>query len=102
MGGISLFLRGVVAGSTPVEEVETILMEKTEMVEMGVRDVLREKWMEDLEFGLSIVGLEEVVKREESALEVEEEGTLGEAVEMVFMTPKGMGEAKVGNSQENE
>ena len=60
--------------------VETILMEKTEMVEMVVRDVLREKWMEDLEFGLSIVGLEEVVKREESALKVEEEGTLGEAV----------------------
>ena len=58
--------------------------------------------MEDLEFGLSIVGLEEVVKREESALEVEEEGTLGEAVEMVFMTPKGVGEATVGNSQENE
>ena len=101
MGGISLFLRGVVAGSTPVEEVETILMEKTEMVEMVVRDVLREKWMEDLEFGLSIVGLEEVMKREESALEVEE-GTLGEAVEMVFMTPKGVGEAKVENSQENE
>ena len=71
------------------------------MVEMVVRDVLREKWMEDLEFGLSIVGLEEVMKREESALEVEE-GTLGEAVEMVFMTPKGVGEAKVENSQENE
>ena len=43
--------------------------------------------MEDLEFGLAIVGSE--VEREESALEVEEEDTLGEAVEMVFMTPKG-------------
>ena len=29
------------------------------------------------------------MEREESALEVEEEDTLGEAVEMVFMTPKG-------------
>ena len=45
--------------------------------------------MEDLEFGLAIVGLEEVVGREESVPEVEEEDTLGEAVEMVFMTPKG-------------
>ena len=45
--------------------------------------------MEDLEFGLAIVGSEEVVEREESALEVEEEDTLAEAVEMVFMTPKG-------------
>ena len=43
----------------------------------------------DLEFGLAIVGLEEVVGWEESVLEVEEEDTLGEAVEMVFMTPKG-------------
>ena len=60
--------------------VETILMEKTEMVEMVVRDFLIEECMEDLKFGLSIVGLEEVVKREESALKVEEEGTLGEAV----------------------
>ena len=45
--------------------------------------------VEDLEFGLVIVGLEEVVGREGSVLEVEEEDTLGEAVEMVFMTPKG-------------
>ena len=44
--------------------------------------------MEDLEFGSAIVGLEEMVGREESVLEVEED-TLGEAVEMVFMTPKG-------------
>ena len=43
----------------------------------------------DLEFGLAIVGLEEVVGWEESVLEVEEEDTLGEAVEMVFMTTKG-------------
>ena len=33
--------------------------------------------VEDLEFGLAIVGSEEVVGREESALEVEEEDTLG-------------------------
>ena len=45
--------------------------------------------MGDLEFGLAIVGLEEVVGWEESVLEVEEEDTLGEAVEMVFMTTKG-------------
>ena len=44
--------------------------------------------MGDLEFGLAIVGLEEVVGREESVLEVEED-TLGEAVEMEFMIPKG-------------
>ena len=61
MGGISLFLRGVVAGSTPVEEVETILMEKTEMVEMVVRDVLREKWMEDLDLDLEYVVLRDKV-----------------------------------------
>ena len=45
--------------------------------------------MGDLEFGLAIVGLEEVLGWAESVLEVEEEDTLGEAVEMVFMTPKG-------------
>ena len=61
MGGISLFLRGVVADSTPVEEVETILMEKTEMVEMVVRDVLREKWMEDLDLDLEYVVLRDKV-----------------------------------------
>ena len=44
--------------------------------------------MEDLEFGSAIVGLEEVVGWEKSVQEVEED-TLGEAVEMVFMTPKG-------------
>ena len=42
MGGISLFLTGLVAGSTPEEEVQTILMEKREMVEKVVRDFLRE------------------------------------------------------------
>ena len=37
----------------------------------------KEGVVEDLEFGLAIVGSEEVVGREESALEVEEEDTLG-------------------------
>ena len=44
MGGISLYLRGLVAGSTPEEEVQTILMGKREMVEKVVRDFLREGW----------------------------------------------------------
>ena len=46
MGGISLFLTGLVAGSTPEEEVQTILMGKREMVEKVVRDFLREGWWE--------------------------------------------------------
>ena len=33
---------GVVAGSTPEEEVQTILMKKSEMVEKVVRNFLRE------------------------------------------------------------
>ena len=46
MGGISLFLTGLVADSTPEEEVQTILMGKREMVEKVVRDFLREGWWE--------------------------------------------------------
>ena len=46
MGDISLFLTGLVAGSTPEEEVQTILMGKREMVEKVVRDFLREGWWE--------------------------------------------------------
>ena len=46
MGGISLFLTGLVAGSTPEEEVQTILMGKREIVEKVVRDFLREGWWE--------------------------------------------------------
>ena len=34
----------MVAGSTPEEEVQTILMEKREMVEKVVRNFLREGW----------------------------------------------------------
>ena len=35
---------GVVAGSTPEEEVQTILRKKREMVEKVVRNFLREGW----------------------------------------------------------
>ena len=55
----------------------------------GGKEFSQREVVEDLEFGLATVGSEEVVEREESALEVEEEDTLGEAVEMVFMSPKG-------------
>ena len=41
---INIYKGGVVAGSTPEEEVQTILMEKREMVEKVVRNFLREGW----------------------------------------------------------
>lgn len=79
-----------VAGFTPVEEVDRILMEPREKVEKVVRDSFREGWVEDhdIYIHLSMVGLVEVMNG--ISMEEEEEGTQGEAVEDMCTIPVGV------------
>ena len=86
------------AGFTPVEEVERILMAPRETAEKVVRDFFREARVGDHCITMLLVGLVEEVElwewgRGEEEEEEEEEGTLGEAVEMVIVIPVGVGAA---------
>ena len=76
---------------TPVEEVERTLVVPWDMVEKGVRDFFRKEWVEEPIITTMLTeDLEEVV--EWDMVEVAEEGTLEEAVEIMNMTPVGEGE----------
>ena len=81
----------VVAGFTPVEEVESISMGPRDMVARVVRDFCREGLVGDQGISKSMVGLAEEVElgnsREE---EEEEEDTLGEAVDVIITMPVGV------------
>ena len=83
--------------SIPVEEMVRILGERRGMVEKVVRDFFREGRVGELRQTMSMVGLEEVEGEEEEAVEIMEgegeEGTLGEAVEI--MIPVEVGEAPI-------
>ena len=82
------------AGFTPVEEVERISMAPRETAEKVVRDFFREARVGDHCITMLLVGLvEEVELWEWGRGEEEEEGTLGEAVEMVIVIPVGVGVA---------
>ena len=85
----------MVAGFTPVEEVELISRGAWEWAEKVVRDFFREGRVGDHCVTMLLVGLVEEVElmdgQEEE--EEEEEGTLGEAVEMVLVIPVGVGVA---------
>ena len=85
----------MVAGFTPVEEVELISRGAWEWAEKVVRDFFREGRVGDHCITMLLVGLVEEVElmdgQEEE--EEEEEGTLGEAVEMVLVIPVGVGVA---------
>ena len=86
----------VVAGFTPVEEVERISMAPRETAEKVVRDFFREARVGDHCITMLLVGLVEEVELWEwgrGEEEEEEEGTLGEAVEMVIVIPVGVGVA---------
>ena len=79
---------------TPVEEVQGgSLVVPWDMVEKGVRGFFREGWVEDPGLTISMVGLEEglVLMGRVGVVEAEE-GGLGEAVEMMNVTPVGEGE----------
>ena len=78
---------------TPVEEVEKTLVVPWEKVEKGARDFFREGWVEDPYITISMVGLEEgLVLMERVGVVEAEGGTLGEAVEIMSVTPVGEGE----------
>ena len=82
-------------GFTPAEEVERISMGPRETAEKVVRDFYREGWVGDQYISMLLVGLveeEELIQGKE-AEEEEEEGTLGEAVEILGMIPVGVGAA---------
>ena len=83
----------VVAGFTPVEEVERISMGPREKGERVVRDFFREGWVGDHSITMSIVDLadlaEEVGLRDLGEAE-EEEDTLGEAVDVTIRIPVGV------------
>ena len=86
----------VVAGFTPVEEVERISMAPRETAEKVVRDFFREARVGDHCITMLLVGLVEEVELWEwgrGEEQEEEEGTLGEAVEMVIVIPVGVGVA---------
>ena len=70
----------VVAGFTPVEEVERISMGPREMGERVVRDFFRDGWVGDHSITMSIVDLAEEVGLRDLGEAEEEEDTLGEAV----------------------
>ena len=81
----------VVAGFTPVGEVESISMEPTDMVARVVRDFCREGWVGDHSISTSMVGLaEEVELGDCGEEEEEEEDTLGEAVDVIITMPVGV------------
>ena len=84
------------AGFTPVEEVERISMALRETAEKVVRDFFREARVGDHCITMLLVGLVEEVELWEwgrGEEQEEEEGTLGEAVEMVIVIPVGVGAA---------
>ena len=87
----------MVAGFTPVEEVELISRGAWEWAEKVVRDFFREGRVGDHCITMLLVGLVEEVElmdgQKEEEEEEEEEGTLGEAVEMVLVIPVGVGVA---------
>ena len=73
------------AGFTPVEEVESILMGPREVVARVVRDFCREGSVGDHWLGTSMVGLAEEVELGDCLEEeAEEEDTLREAVEVII------------------
>ena len=79
---------------TPVEEVQRCLVAPWEMVEKVAKVSFREGWVEEPNLTILWVVLEVVAVHmdDQEALE-EEEGTLGEAVEIMNMMPVGVGEA---------
>ena len=94
------------AGFTPVEEVERISMAPRETAEKVVRDFFREARVGDHCITMLLVGLVEEVELWEwgrGEEQEEEEGTLGEAVEMVIVIPVGVGGGSYndGNNQDN-
>ena len=82
----------MVAGFTPVEEVERISMGSRDMEERVVRDFCREEWVGDQRISTSMVGLAEEVELGDGGEEEEEEeeDTLGEAVEIMLRIPVGV------------
>ena len=82
----------MVAGFTPVEEVERISMGPRDMVARVVRDFCREGWVGDQRISTSMVGLaEEVELWDGTEEEEEEEDTLGGgAVEVIITKPVGV------------
>ena len=81
------------AGFTPVEETERISMEPRERTEKAVMDFFREGRVGDRCIITLLVGLVEEVELMDGQEEEEEEGTLGEAVEVVVMIAVGEGVA---------
>ena len=81
------------AGFIPVEEMERISMEPRERAEKVVMDFFREVRVGDLWITILLVGLVEEVELMDGQEEEEEEGTLGEAVEVVVMIAVGEGVA---------
>ena len=81
------------AGFIPVEETERISMEPRERAEKVVMDFFREVRVGDLWITILLVGLVEEVELMDGQEEEEEEGTLGEAVEVVVMIAVGEGVA---------
>ena len=81
------------AGFTPVEDMGRISMEPRERAEKVVMDFFREVRVGDLWITILLVGLVEEVELMDGQEEEEEEGTLGEAVEVVVMIAVGEGVA---------
>ena len=78
------------AGFTPAEEVERILMAPRDGAEKAVRDFFREEWVEEPCISMVtevLVAAVVLMDREEAV-----EGTLVEAVEMMKVTPVEEGE----------
>ena len=81
----------VVAGFTPVEEVERISMGPRDVVARVVRDFCWEGWVGNHSMNTSMVGLaEEAELGDGEEEEEEEEDTLGEAVEKRLLMPVGV------------
>ena len=80
------------AGFTPVEDMGRISMEPRERAEKVVMDFFREVRVGDQWITVLLVGLVEEVELMDGQ-EEEEEGTLGEAVEVVVMIAVGEGVA---------
>ena len=81
------------AGFTPVEDMGRISMEPKERAEKVVMDFFREVRVGDQWITVLLVGLVEEVELMDGQEEEEEEGTLGEAVEVVVMIAVGEGVA---------
>ena len=78
---------------TPVEDMGRISMEPRERAEKVVMDFFREVRVGDQWIAVLLVGLVEEVELMDGQEEEEEEGTLGEAVEVVVMIAVGEGVA---------